>query len=539
MKFGEVPIDEAAGAVLAHSVRAAEGKFPKGRRLSQDDIAALRKTGIASVIVARLSPGDLMEDEAAARLAAAVPTDHLRFSPATTGRVNVFSGVNGLFRAARDVVDRFNRVDPAITLACLEDRSDVRAGDMVATIKIIPLAVAENAVREAAAVLRNGTAFAVKPYRPRRVALVATELPSLKPSVMDKTRSILAARLSASGSTLDVERRVAHRAEAVAEALRALVAGHDMLIVFGASAVADAEDVIPAGIRGAGGGVDRVGLPVDPGNLLVLGHIGDTPVIGAPGCARSPKENGFDWVLNRILADETPTADQLTGLGVGGLLMEIPTRPLPRLGKAPSGHDLRVAAIVLAAGSASRMAGSGHHKLLARFDGVPLVRRSVATALASQADRTVVVTGYRANDIGEAIDGLAVEIVHNPDFTAGMASSLVAGLAAVREGADAVLVMLADMPGIRSEHIDRMIEAFRREGGAAIVRATSAGKRGNPVILPASTFDALSRLTGDIGARPVIERSGLAVVDVDIGEAAHVDADTPEAIVAAGGELAG
>ena len=71
MKFGEVPIDEAAGAVLAHSVRAAEGKFPKGRRLSQDDIAALRKTGIASVIVARLSPGDLMEDEAAARLAAA------------------------------------------------------------------------------------------------------------------------------------------------------------------------------------------------------------------------------------------------------------------------------------------------------------------------------------------------------------------------------------------------------------------------------------------------------------------------------------
>lgn len=538
MKFGEVAIDEAAGAVLAHSVRAAEGKFSKGHCLSAEDVETLRAMGIISVIAARLAPGDLMEDEAAGRLASAVPPDHLRLSTATTGRVNFFASVNGLFRASRDVVDRFNRVDPAITLACLADRSNVKAGDMVATIKIIPLAVAGSAVESAAALLADGTAFAVKPYGARKVALIATELPSLKRSVMDKTRAILQARLSSSGSSLAAEERVAHSAAAVTEAIRALVADHDMLIVFGASAVADSEDVIPAAIRAAGGVVDQVGLPVDPGNLLVLGHVDGKPVIGAPGCARSPKENGFDWVLNRILAGETLTPEELTGLGVGGLLMEIPTRPLPRMGKTVA-EELHVAAVVLAAGSASRMAGSGHHKLLAQFDGVPLVRRSVETVLRSQADRSVVVTGYRSEDIEKALSELDATIVLNAEFATGMASSLKAGLAAVRDGTDGLLVVLADMPGVNREHLDEMIAAFRREQGRAIIRAVSGGKRGNPVILPASTFDAISKLTGDIGARPVIERSGLAVIDVDIGEAAHIDTDTPEEIVAAGGVLSG
>jgi molybdenum cofactor cytidylyltransferase len=539
MKFGEIAIDEAAGALLAHSVRAAERKFAKGRLLTAEDVEALKAMGITSVIAACPAPGDLTEDEAAGRLAAAVPADHLRLSPPATGRVNFFAEANGLFRASRDVVDRFNRIDPAITLACLADRSDVKAGDMVATIKIIPLAVAGDAVARAAALLAGGSAFEVKPYAARKVGLIATELPSLKPSVMDKTRATLEARLASSGSRLAVERRVPHRTAAVAESIRSLADDHDMLVVFGASAVADAEDVIPAAIRMAGGSVEQVGLPVDPGNLLVLGEVDGKPVIGAPGCARSPKENGFDWVLNRILAGETPTARQLAGLGVGGLLMEIPTRPLPRLGKTPADSALHVAAVVLAAGSASRMAGSGHHKLLAEFDGMPLVRRSAATVKGSRVDRSVVVAGYRAEDIEKALAGLDAEIVINPDFATGMASSLKAGLAAVRDGADGLLVVLADMPGIRREHLDEMIAVFRREQGRAIVRAVSGGKRGNPVILPASTFDAVTKLTGDIGARPVVERSGLAVVDVDIGEAAHIDTDTPEEILAAGGVLAG
>ena len=537
MKFGEIALEDAAGAVLAHSTRAGEVKFPKGRQLTQGDVETLRDAGVASVIVARLDEGDLLEDEAASRIARAIAPDHLRLSPATTGRVNFFAEVNGLFRASREVVDRLNRIDPAITLACLNDRADVKKGDMVATIKIIPLAVGTDAVEQAVEVLRAESAFEVKTYTARRVALIATELPSLKPSVMDKTRQILEARLAASGSTIGLETRVPHRTEAVAGAIGEVIDRHDMVIIFGASAVSDADDVIPAAIRQAGGVVDQVGLPVDPGNLLVLGQARGRPVIGAPGCARSPKENGFDWVLSRILAGETPDRGDLTGLGVGGLLMEIPTRPLPRLNAGAEKRKLRVAAVVLAAGSATRMAASGKHKLLAEFDGMPLVRRSVETVRHSHADGLVVVTGYRSGDIGKALAGLDCPTVHNPDYASGMASSLKAGLGAVREGTDGLLVFLADMPGIRPEHIDAMIDAFRAEGGKAIVRAVAGGKRGNPVILPASTFEAISKLTGDIGARPVVERSGLGVIDIDIGAAAHLDTDTPEQIRAAGGIL--
>ncbi|WP_455271546.1 NTP transferase domain-containing protein [Rhizobium herbae] len=538
MKFGPVPVTDAQSTVLAHAVKLSVGRLPKGHVVSASDIAALQAGGFAEVIVARLEPGDLLEDEAASRIAAVIDRDHLTFSPAATGRINIHSAVDGLFVASRSLVDRLNRVDPAITLACLADHVPVRSGDMVATIKIIPLAVAGRHVEEAAALLRAEHAFSVKPFAARRVGLIATLLPSLKLSVMDKTRQNLEARLRLSSSVLVEEQRVPHTAEAVAAEISRGTQRFEMIIVFGASAVADADDVIPAAIRLAGGIVDHVGMPVDPGNLLVLGRVGGIPVIGAPGCARSPKENGFDWVLNRILASEWPTVDDITGLGVGGLLMEIPTRPLPRALAGSGLKDVSVTVVLLAAGRASRMGESGKHKLLAEFEGVPLVRRSAQTALGASVQRVFAVTGHRQMEIRAALAGLDVVAVENADYATGMASSLIAGVNAAGD-ADGVLVMLADMPWVSAEDLAALISAFKAEKGLTIVRAVSAGKRGNPVILPRSTFEAIRQLQGDVGARQIIETCGLPVVDVDIGPAAHLDLDTPEAIIAAGGILKG
>ncbi|MFN4208744.1 MAG: 4-diphosphocytidyl-2C-methyl-D-erythritol kinase, partial [Agrobacterium albertimagni] len=285
MKFGQVATETAEGAILAHSQSLASGRLPKGHRLTAADLLSLAAEGISSVIACRLDPGDLTEDEAAERLASTIAPTGLRCSPASTGRVNFYARENGLFLADKVTVDGFNAVDPAMTLACMPDRRDVRAGDLVATIKIIPLVVAGASVEAAAVILKKGTAFEVTPYRAHQVHLVATQLASLKSSVMDKTARVLEARLSASASSLVSERRVAHRAEEVAQAIGAALddAGANseprpLIIVFGASAVADAEDVIPSAIRLAGGVVEQVGLPVDPGNLLVLGHIGEVPV---------------------------------------------------------------------------------------------------------------------------------------------------------------------------------------------------------------------------------------------------------------------
>ncbi|MDH4439927.1 MAG: molybdopterin-binding/glycosyltransferase family 2 protein [Rhizobium sp.] len=550
MSFGPLPLDDAEGAILAHSLPLASGRLAKGSRLTAADIARLRAENIERVIVRRLSEGDRTEDEAAALLAAAIRSEGLDQGPAATGRVNFYASVNGLFLADKAVVDRFNRIDSAITLACLTDRSDVRLGDLVATIKIIPLAVSSASVDAAIAVLGASEAFSVRAYRPHAVHLVATELPSLKRSVMDKTRRVLEARLARSGSLLLGERRVRHEAHAVADALAASLAlpsadpsaGPSLLIVFGASAVCDAEDVIPSAIRLAGGHVERVGLPVDPGNLLVLGHIGDVPVIGAPGCARSPKDNGFDWVLNRILGGVPPPADEMAGWGVGGLLMEIPSRPLPRLaataGSGPADRTADLGIVVLAAGRASRMGDGGPHKLLATFNGEALVRRVVRHAVEADCGPVFVVTGHRSPDIAAALSGLDVELVDNPAYATGMASSLRAGLiAAEAAGLPAIMVLLADMPNVATDDIQHLARTLRKTDVPAIIRAVADGQRGNPVILPAHTFEALKALEGDIGARAVIESSGLPVIDVEIGAAARLDVDTPEAVLAAGGTL--
>ena len=544
MKFGSFSIDDAAGVILAHAVKHAGGNLPKGHRIDAGDIDRLHGAGIEHVIAARMEPGDVGEDEAAGRLAQAVAPDHLRFSEASTGRVNVYSTVDGLFVASRSAVDRLNGIDPAITLACLNDHVPVRKGDMVATFKIIPLAVSGAKLDIACEVLRATTTFEVKPFAGRSVSLIATELPSLKPAVMDKTARVLTRRLIASGSRLVRETRVAHRVAPVAEALRHVAAEPDeapkLLILFGASAVIDNADVIPEAIRQAGGEVVQVGMPVDPGNLLVLGHLGDIPVIGAPGCARSPKENGFDWVLDRILAGEQPSAIDISGMGVGGLLMEIQARPRLREAEAQSAPAGNVVTVLLAAGKASRMGEGGPHKLLAEFDGVPLIRRAVTTAIGSRASPVIVVTGHRKDDIEAALSGLNAITLYNPDYAFGMASSLTTGFSAEQaRDADGILVMLADMPGISSGDLDALVAAFQRSNSQSIIRAVSHGKRGNPVIIPKSLYDEVLRLEGDVGARHIIETSGVPVVDIDIGDAAHLDVDTPEAVIAAGGVLKG
>src|SRR5262249_23674871 len=147
-----------------------------------------------------------------------------------------------------------------------------------------------------------------------------------------------------------------HETAALARALdEVLKAGAELVLVFGASAIADRRDVIPAAVETVGGKIEHFGMPVDPGNLMLVASADGRPVLGAPGCARSPKENGFDWILARLLCGLPVTRNDITGMGVGGLLMEIVTRPQPREGEEQAGR--RIAAIVLAAGRSTRMGG--------------------------------------------------------------------------------------------------------------------------------------------------------------------------------------
>ena len=390
MRFGETPIDEAAGAILAHSWRANGVNFAKGRRLSADDVAKLKAGGVAAVVAARLDPEDIHEDEAAAGVAKALAGEGIEVTAPFTGRCNHFAREAGLAVIDHERIDELNELDESVTVATLPPYARVEPRQMVATVKIIPYAAPRTAVARAVGVAKsaNQPLVSVAPFQAMRAGLVQTRLPGPRDKVLDKAVGTTSKRLTSLGSMLAGERRVAHDAKAIAGALAELKAeGCDLFLIAGASAIVDRQDVVPSGIEAAGGKVTHFGMPVDPGNLLLTGELDGLPVLGLPGCAKSPKYNGFDMVLERLAARLPVGRAEIVRMGSGGLLAEIASRPQPRDDSETEGEGPqqapRVAALVLAAGRSTRMGGP--NKLLADAAGAPLVVHAVKAALASQA----------------------------------------------------------------------------------------------------------------------------------------------------------
>jgi molybdenum cofactor cytidylyltransferase len=537
MRFGRLPVREAEGGIAVHSIRKAGLVLKKGTTIGRPEIAGLEAAGVADIVVARLDPGDVSEDAAAGEIAAAVAGEGVRIDRAFTGRANLFAESAGVLVVDKAAIDRLNLVDESITFATLAAYKPVVPGEMIATVKIIPFAVARAARDAALAVARSAPVLVrVAPYRIRKIGVVSTTLPGLAAKVLDKTLKVTEERLNPAGAMIIAERRVAHEEQAVAKAIdQVLKEGAELVIVFGASAIADRRDVIPAAVEAVGGRIEHFGMPVDPGNLLLVGDAGGRPVLGAPGCARSPKENGFDWVLMRLLAGLEVPREAIAGMGVGGLLMEIVTRPQPR--DEPTAAGARsVAAVVLAAGRSTRMGGP--NKLIAEISGKPLVRIAVEEALASRAKPVIVVTGHQRERVEAALAGLPVRLVHNPDFAQGLGTSVKAGIAAVPAESDGAAICLGDMPQVDTALIDRLIAAFDPEKGALAVVPTVQGERGNPVLWSRRFFPDLMAIEGDIGARRLIGRYGEAVVEVAVtGKAAVTDVDTPEALEVLKGEI--
>ncbi len=327
MKFGPIPVKEAEGKVLAHNMARAEGRgaFRKGKTLTAEDVAAMILEGHQTVYTAELEDGDLGEDAAAQRVAEAAAGSGLRLKGPAEGRVNLESLVRGVVRVDSARLERVNSCE-GITFASLPAWSLVEAGQNVATVKIIPYALPSALVDQAeAAATGDSPLIQVAELKSRRVGLVFSGLPAALGRVVRTFEQPLRKKIEAFGSTVAAMNLVRleglQTEDALAEALRQQVGeGIELIMMAGDTSIMDRNDLTPRAVVCAGGQVDCIGAPVEPGNLLMLAALGSVAVVGVPGCVRSPKPTVIDRILPALLAGDRLTAVDVARLGLGGLM---------------------------------------------------------------------------------------------------------------------------------------------------------------------------------------------------------------------------
>ena len=534
MKFGPCALSDCLDAILVHAVYLPDGRIAKGTCLTSDHLSRLRANGIDDIIVARLEDGDLGEDAAADMIAKAMMPANVRLSVAATGRVNIHATKRGLLRVDRLRLRDINMVDEGITLSTVQHNQLVEAGDLIATLKIIPYSIAETAVATVIGLGAGEPVISFHALRPRSFGLIQTRIPGMADKILKATEQTAKQRLNQLGCTLVDSRVVAHEAAAIDQAITASRAnGPAVMLIAGGSAIADRRDEVPMGVIAAGGRIDHFGLPVDPGNLLMLSHIDEMPVIGMPGCARSIKMNGFDWILHLLLADLRIDAAEIADMAAGGLLMEIVSRPLPRrmVGRRQI-SNATIGGVILAAGQSRRM--GAQNKLLAEIDGVPIIRRTAQAMLDGGLNDLVIVTGHEHRLVAAALDDLPVTCIYNDEYQSGQASSVACGVRHHQNGSHAaVLIALGDMPLVRPELIAALLRDHSSLPDATdrITLPVFDGRRGNPVIWGRGFFDELVALTGDAGGRIIFAENKNAVNSLGWpDDSIHLDIDTPEAL---------
>jgi len=322
-----LPPEQALGHILRHNLADERGRkaLSKGHRLTPADLPRLRALGVESLRVAVLEPGDIHEDEAARRLANAVCGMGVTAQAPAASRVNLLAEADGVVRVEAERLLQINQID-GLTVATLPSNALARARKRLATIKIIPFAVPEAALRQAEEIGSMGAGIiSLSPLRSHAIGVILVGSTAARERIEHGVAPAIESRIVELGSRILATRYVPPDEPAVAAAITCLhAAGANMLIIAGETSIMDRDDVTPQGIRLAGGRIEHYGAPVEPGNLLLLGYLdrlgGPIPVLGAPGCVRSRDTNIVDLLLPRLLAGESITKQDIVALGHGGLL---------------------------------------------------------------------------------------------------------------------------------------------------------------------------------------------------------------------------
>ena len=520
MRFETIAVDEALGWTLAHSLKAGKERIPKNSLITTEIIAQLQSKGITAVSAYLLEAGDIDENTAADKIAHHIAGPHIRVDEPARGRCNLYANTHGLF-CTENSIDDLNKACLNLGVATLLPLAPVARGKLVATVKLISYGVATEEIKAVTAIAAK---ISVLPYKAFSAAVLATGT-AMSSKAVSATKNRVT---STNGKIVSVD-TCPHTEVDIAKHIKALASKNiDLLLISGISAISDRRDTVPTALETAGGMVIQLGMPVDPGNLLLIGKLDETTVIGMPGCAKSPSLNGFDWVLERFAAGLIVDKIALQNMGVGGLLKETIERPAPRVpANTIAAKDTPI--VVLAAGKSSRLGPK--HKLLAQLDNKPVITQSVlALKLAGFRD-IYVVTGARATAIKAALAGLSIKLVNNPGYESGMASSLARGIAALPSHTEQCLICLADMPFVSSGTYEALIDVANQTSEAEIFVPHFKGKRGNPILWRKSQFKKLANISGDKGGRELINTQENLACTVPVDDPGIlIDLDTPQAM---------
>ena len=530
MKFKEVKTSNALGMILGHSIKTKTQKFKKGQKINKTDISVLKENKIYKFFAAEFEENDIHENDAAELIANSVKGKNTTTKKPFTGRCNIYSDYDGVVLINESSINSINYVDESITIATLLPYALVQKGQMIATIKIIPFATSKSSVKKCIEICKNNfPVIKVAPLKNYNIGLLLTSFKNEDNNILNKTIKVIKSRIESLGSKIKIQLTCNHDELSISKGIKNLLENKcSPILINGASAIVDNNDVIPLAIRMAGGFIIHYGMPVDPGNLLLIGKYQQTYIIGLPGCAKSPRLNGFDWMLWRVLADLPIESKDIQSLGVGGLLKEIDSRPQLREDSINKNFTRKkVGAIILAAGKSERMYGK--NKLLEKVNEETLLKRIIDETLQTSVDDIIVVLGHESKIVQNSLRNLPVNFAKNENYENGISSSIKTGINSLQADIDGAIIILADMPKINCQHIDKIIKSYFASNNQSIFVPVHKGKKGNPVLLDKSHFEEIKNLTGDIGAREIISFNKHKVKEIKINDTAiFFDIDTED-----------
>ncbi|MCR4418767.1 MAG: molybdopterin-binding protein [Clostridia bacterium] len=330
-----MPVRDSIGMALGHDLtRVVAGRFKgpafrRGHVVRPEDVPELLSMGREYVYVYEPEAGEVHEDDAACRLAQALAGPGLKVTPPQEGRANLVAEGPGLLRVYRPVVEAVNREGDA-AVATLHDGQPVQSGEMVAGVKIIPLAVREEWLAQLERRLAPlGPAAEVKPWRQVRIGAIITGNELATGRVADAFAPALKGKLSAFEQELERVLYLPDDAKAIARAIQQMVTeGLQMVLVCGGMSV-DPDDTTPAGIRRTGARVVTRGTPIFPGAMFMFAYLDTVPLLGLPACVMHDPATVFDLVLPRLLAGETLSREDILSRAVGGLCRRCPECHFP------------------------------------------------------------------------------------------------------------------------------------------------------------------------------------------------------------------